>query len=45
MKPKQNKIFIAGIYTKLSREDGQDAESTSIENQRLILTRDRIDSG
>ncbi|MGN0813737.1 MAG: recombinase family protein [Candidatus Coproplasma sp.] len=39
MKPKQNKNYIAGIYARLSRDDGQDAESASIENQRLILTK------
>ena len=39
MKPKQNKNYIAGIYARLSRDDGQDAESSSIENQRLILTK------
>ena len=35
---KQNKNYIVGIYARLSRDDGQDSESTSIENQRLILT-------
>ena len=39
MKPKQNKNYIVGIYARLSRDDGQDSESTSIENQRLILTK------
>ena len=39
MKPKQNKNYIAGIYARLSRDDGQDSESTSIENQRLILSK------
>ena len=39
MKPKQNKNYIVGIYARLSRDDGQDTESTSIENQRLILTK------
>lgn len=39
MKPKQNKNYIAGIYARLSRDDGQEAESSSIENQRLILTK------
>lgn len=39
MKPKQSKNYIVGIYARLSRDDGQDAESTSIENQRLILTK------
>lgn len=39
MKPKQNKNYIVGIYARLSRDDGQDSESVSIENQRLILTK------
>ena len=39
MKPKQNKNYIVGIYARLSRDDGQDSESASIENQRLILTK------
>ena len=39
MKPKQNKNYIVGIYARLSRDDGQEAESSSIENQRLILTK------
>ena len=39
MKPKQNKNYIVGIYARLSRDDGQDSESTSIENQRLILSK------
>lgn len=37
MKPKQNKNYIVGIYARLSRDDGQESESVSIENQRLIL--------
>lgn len=37
MKPKQDKNYIVGIYARLSRDDGQDSESVSIENQRLIL--------
>lgn len=37
MKPKQNKNYIVGIYARLSRDDGQENESVSIENQRLIL--------
>lgn len=39
MKPKQNKNYIVGIYARLSRDDGQDNESVSIENQRLMLTK------
>ena len=37
MKPKQNKNYIVGIYARLSHDDGQESESVSIENQRLIL--------
>ena len=37
MKPKQNKNYLVGIYARLSRYDGQENESVSIENQRLIL--------
>lgn len=37
MKSKQNNNYIVGIYARLSRDDGQDSESVSIENQRLIL--------
>lgn len=39
MKPRQNNNYIVGIYARLSRDDGQDSESVSIENQRLILTK------
>lgn len=38
MKPRQDKNYIAGIYLRLSFDDGRDGESTSIESQRLMLS-------
>lgn len=32
------KIYQVGIYIRLSREDGDDGESESVENQRDLLT-------
>lgn len=34
----REKIYQVGIYIRLSREDGDDGESESVENQRDLLT-------
>ena len=36
MQPKNNPVGITALYCRLSRDDGTDKESNSIENQDLI---------
>ena len=38
MQPKNNPVGITALYCRLSRDDGTDKESNSIENQKKLLT-------
>ena len=38
MQPKNNPVGITALYCRLSRDDGTDKESNSIENQKKLLS-------
>lgn len=38
MQSKKKNVGITALYCRLSRDDGQDKESNSIENQKLMLS-------
>ena len=38
MTKNENKIYEVGIYCRLSKDDGTDTESLSIDTQKSILT-------
>ena len=38
MAVKENRIYEVGIYCRLSKDDGTESESVSIDTQRSILT-------
>ena len=45
MQPKNNSVGITALYCRLSRDDGTDKESNSIENQKKLLTAYAKDHG
>ena len=45
MQPKNNPVGITALYCRLSRDDGTDKESNSIENQKKLLTAYAKDHG
>ena len=45
MQPKNNPVGITALYCRLSRDDGTDKESNSIENQKKLLTSYAKDHG
>ena len=45
MQSKKKNLGITALYCRLSRDDGQDKESNSIENQKLMLSRYAKENG